>query len=61
MIKAKDDKTIVSLLKNIDVLIDGRFVLKLKTDKCIYRGSSNQRIIDVDQSFKKKKVVLFKI
>ena len=39
------------LLRHIDVLVDGRFVKDLKTDTCKYRGSSNQKIIQI----KKKK------
>ena len=37
-------------LREIDVLVDGRFVLERKSDTCIYRGSDNQRLIDVQKS-----------
>lgn len=38
------------LLSMIDILIDGPFVEELKDITLIFRGSSNQRIIDVNQS-----------
>lgn len=45
------------MLGCIDVLVDGEFVLALKDLKLHFRGSSNQRIIDVPASLKKKKVI----
>ena len=38
------------LLANIDVLIDGRFVLAEKSLEIAFRGSRNQRILDVKKS-----------
>lgn len=38
------------LLENIDVLVDGRFELDKRTLECKFRGSSNQRLIDVQRS-----------
>lgn len=46
------------MLKNIDVLVDGEFVLELKNLKLKFRGSSNQRIIDIQKSIKENKVIL---
>lgn len=50
----------LSLLENIDILIDGRFKLKLKDLSLKHRGSSNQRVIDVQESLKENKVILSK-
>ena len=38
------------LLKTIDILIDGRFVLAEKSLEIAFRGSKNQRILDVPKS-----------
>lgn len=45
------------LLNEIDVLVDGRFDINKTEGEHKYRGSSNQRIIDVKESFKQNKVV----
>ena len=55
----KTDKDLDTILNNIDVLLDGRFVLRLASEKIHYVGSSNQCIIDVPKSLKKNKKVLY--
>lgn len=45
------------LLDCIDILIDGKFELKNRDLKLRYRGSSNQRVIDVHNSLMKNKVI----
>ena len=46
------------LLQYIDVLVDGEFKEALKDVTLVFRGSQNQRIINVKESKKQGKVVL---
>ena len=48
-----------ALLELIDVLVDGPFVNSLKDETLLFRGSSNQRLIDVQASLKTGTVVLW--
>ena len=47
------------MLSYIDVLVDGEFVLALKDLSLRFRGSSNQRIIDVKESLATDQLVLW--
>ena len=44
-------------LTQLDVLVDGPFVEKLKTGNAIWRGSDNQRLIDVPRSLAEGSVI----
>ena len=44
--------------KYLDVLVDGQYVDELRNPLLKWRGSSNQRVIDVQQSLKKNEIVL---
>ena len=46
-------------LSYLDVMVDGKFEEEKKDIQLRFRGSSNQRIIDVKKSLKEKKAVLF--
>ena len=51
------DQTAREMLSLIDVLVDGKFVEELKSPDLIFRGSSNQRIIDVKKSLEAGEVI----
>ena len=46
------------IVNYIDVLIDGPYVKQLRDTKLHWRGSANQRVIDVKESLEKGKLVL---
>lgn len=47
------------MLKNIDILVDGKFIKELKNLKLRFKGSENQRIIDVKKSMEENKIILW--
>lgn len=46
------------LLEHVDVLVDGKFILEEKSYDLYFKGSRNQRIIDVKRSLVEQRVVL---
>ena len=48
-----------ALLKECQVLVDGRYVESLKDLTLRFRGSSNQRVIDIEKSFESGEIVLY--
>lgn len=55
--KLGDPAVTSELIRNIDVLVDGEFHLAEKDLKLRFRGSANQRIIDVPKSLKAGEVI----
>ena len=55
----ENDPERMALLRETDVLVDGRFVLAERSLELDYRGSRNQRLIDVPASFSKGIVCLW--
>jgi anaerobic ribonucleoside-triphosphate reductase activating protein len=60
LVSSKDESRI-KLLRHVDMLVDGPFVEALKDISLAFRGSRNQRIIDVKSSLRDQKVVLEKL
>lgn len=47
------------ILQYVDVIVDGKFKEELSDSSLKYRGSSNQRIIDVQSTLKNREIVLY--
>ena len=56
---AKKDNVYNEFLKYVDVLVDGRFILEERDLNLLFRGSRNQRLIDVQETLKSNNIVLF--
>lgn len=48
------------LLSQLDILVDGPFLLQQRSIKALFRGSTNQRILDIPKSLKQNQAVLAK-
>lgn len=55
----KENPDVLALLAQVDVLVDGPFVEGLKSYDALFRGSTNQRLIDVAKSRASGAVVLW--
>lgn len=59
--KSHTDNHIKTLLDNLDILVDGRFILSERSLELRFRGSRNQRIIDVRKSLEYGKAVTVEV
>ena len=48
------------IIKNVDVMVDGKYIDSLRDISLKWRGSSNQHVIDVKKSLQKGEIVLWK-
>ncbi len=55
---AKKKKVYLNFLKQIDVLVDGRFRLEERDLSLLFRGSRNQRLIDVPKTLESGQITL---
>lgn len=56
---SKEDKIRSEIIKQCDVVVDGRFVDELKDATLKWRGSSNQKVVDVNNTLKQNKIILY--
>ena len=47
------------IVNGVDILVDGRYIDSQRNIQLKYRGSENQRVIDVQKSLKQNKIVLY--
>ena len=55
---SEKNPTYMDFLKKIDVLVDGRFILEQRDLNLLFRGSKNQRLMDMPKTLESGKVVL---
>ncbi|MDO4283420.1 MAG: anaerobic ribonucleoside-triphosphate reductase activating protein [Clostridia bacterium] len=56
---ANDENGYMDLLRSADILIDGKFEIDQKSEKLPFRGSLNQRSIDLNKSLESGNTVLY--
>lgn len=58
LLERKDPAT-NELLANLDMLVDGKFILEQRNLTLVYRGSENQRVIDMNKTREAGEIVLY--
>lgn len=59
-LKARHDSSTDELLDMLDILVDGRYVESLRNLTLVYRGSENQRVIDMKKTRESGEVTLYR-
>ena len=60
-LRERNDDITNQALQNIDVLVDGKFIQERKNPEIKFRGSDNQRILDVPKCLKEKKAIILEV
>lgn len=59
LVKASEKNSYIKdFLENIDILVDGRFILEKRNLDLLFRGSENQRLIDVPKTLESGQIIL---
>lgn len=59
--KSKTEEYVGKLLSILDVLVDGRFILEERSLSLSFRGSKNQRLIDVPKSLSEQTAITIEL
>lgn len=57
--RAEENEYLKNILQKIDILIDGPFIIAEKDITLMWRGSANQRVIDMEQTRLSDEIVLY--
>ena len=55
----RNDPATNELLDNLDILVDGKFIIEQRNLTLVYRGSENQRVIDINKTRETGEIVLY--
>lgn len=56
---SNEEITRIKILSSIDILVDGKFIYDQRDMNLHFRGSKNQRVIDVSKTSEQKKIILY--
>ncbi len=56
-----DEVSALSGIENVDIVVDGKYIQSLNDNRLPYRGSTNQKLIDVKASLASDKSVEYKV